>query len=236
MEALHGIDGVLYFKKNDNWVVYGCCETVDVVVNTSLVSTQTIGDGQWERSAVDGLGYNVSFSGIVQYDDEANRVNHFELLEYQANGLEIEWYLSFKQNDQATELTSLWGSAFIVTSTVAAPVDFVNTSMELKGQGQLMRGSPPVCTAMITSHTLTRQGLTFIYHVAILAVTTGSVPRYDWRLDGQGTGTTFSTGWPVNVSEASNFIFGPHLLEIWPVCANGIRGTRFTRNFTVPFG
>lgn len=240
MEALHGIDGVLFFKKNGNWTVFGCCETVEVTVNSELISIKTIGDGTWDRSAEDGKNYTLSCSGIIQYDDEPNRVNHFDLLELQAQGLELEWYISFKQNDKTTELTSLWGTALVVTSTVSAPNDFVNSSFEFRGQGELNRGAPPICTKKILSngYTVLRIGLTFRYKVTITALNSAMVYHYEYRVDGGDSITVLNNIWTIDLTEVLSrpLPYGSHVLEIWPVCENGIRGEKTTRNFTIPFG
>lgn len=231
MEALHGIDGVLFFKKNEEWVVFGCCENVECVVNTETVSVKTIGDGMWDTHRAQKHAYTVSCSGIVQYDDEDNRVNHFDLLEYQVQGVHIEWYISFKQNDKTTEYTQLRGQALVVNTNIAAPNDFVNSSVELKGKGNLLRGAPPTCDAEIPdvegdSWTLEREALGFIYHMAVLEVSTGSVPAYDWRLDGGAMNTALSSGWSF-----SSGGYGSHVLEIWPRCDNGVQGVKLTINF-----
>jgi hypothetical protein len=230
MEVLHGIDAVLFFRKNEEWVPYGCAENVEVVVTTEYISVKTIGDGQWDTTRAQKYNYTVSCSGIAQYDDEDNRQNAFDLLEYQVSGTHVEWHISFKQNDKTTEFTQLRGYALITSTNISAPVDFVNTSLEMRGKGELLRGAPPSCTAEIDDYTVERRELGFIYDVEILELVSGTVPSYHWRLDGGAINTALSTGWSFSVAEVGGY--GDHVLEIWPVCDNGVEGVKTTHNFS----
>src|SRR5690349_2149853 len=102
MEALHGIDGVLFIKKLDQWVPYGCAENVDIDVTTESISVKTIGDGMWSTTRPQRHSYTVSCSGIVQYTDPDNQHNIFDSLTYQLAGSHVEWMISYKQNDKVT--------------------------------------------------------------------------------------------------------------------------------------
>lgn len=233
MEALHGIDGVLFFKKNEQWVVFGCAETVDVDVQTESVSVKTIGDGMWSTTRPQRHSYTLSCSGIVQYTDEDNRHNVFDSLEYQIAGTHIQWYISFKQNDKTTEYTQLRGYALVKHCNISAPNDFVNCSVELEGRGEILRGAPPTCTAQIDDYTVTQDDLLYHrYHVSILELVSGTVPQYHYRVDGGPMDTALSTGWTFSVVNLPNAGIGGHVLEIWPVCENGIEGVKTTYNFS----
>lgn len=236
MEVFHGIDAVLFFKKSEEWVPFGCAENVEVNINTETISVKTIGDGQWATSRAQGYNYSVSCSGVVRYDDPDTHHHIFDSIEYQVSGTHIEWLMTFKENDKTTVNTALRGFALITQINVAAPNDFVNSSLEMEGKGELLRGLPPVCLAQIgpvhgSDYTVTRRQFGFIYDVAILELVDPSitVTQYHYRVDGGPIETAQSTGWHFSVADGSPY--GAHVLEIWPVCENGVDGVKTTHNF-----
>lgn len=233
MEVLHGIDALLYFKNGEgDWLLYGCCETFEVSISTETKSVKTIGDGTNKRSRRQVIGYSVSASGIIRYDDPTGTFNNFDLLEYQMQGVDIEWKAAYPEND-GTEFTYLYGTLLITNTTITAPNDFVNGSFEAEGQGELLRGIPPSCSAEINDYTVTQDDFSYaLYSVAILTLVSGTVPQYHYRIDGGPIDTALSTGWSFNVAGLPGAGLGDHVLEIWPVCDNGIEGVKTTHNFT----
>jgi hypothetical protein len=230
-EVLLGNDALLYFADGDgNWWPYACCESFEVSVTSTTKSVKTVGDGIWGRERTQRLDYTVTASGIIRYDTE-DAFNNFDLLEYQIGSDGIEWKAVYKQMDHSTEFTMLYGTILITETSFAAPQDFVNGSFSARGVGELGVGIMPTCTAEISDMTVTRNGILLTYSVVIEELVSGTVPSYEWQLDGGGVGTALSTGWQINVADTGT-PYGPHVLEIWPVCSNGIRGVKWTENFT----
>jgi hypothetical protein len=233
MEVLHGIDGVLFFKKNEDWVVFGCAESVEADVTTETISVKTIGDGLWSTTRPQRHSYTLSCSGVVQYTDPDNQHNVFDSLEYQIAGTHIEWYISFKQNDKTTEYTQLRGFALVKHCNIAAPNDFVNCSVELEGKGELLRGAPPTCSLAITDYTFEQFGVSYANNkMTVNTVTGGAAASFQWRVDGGALDTSTAPEWFVNVITLPSAGIGDHVLEVWPVCDNGIAGALTTIEFT----
>lgn len=234
MNVILGKDVIIQFYKEEEYRNFVCAENITFRGQTETKSVKTIGDGIWARPRLQSNSYTIEVTGIIPYD-EPDQVTAFDLTEYWKQGVGINYQMIF--NDQTGETyTAIYGVALVTNCEVSGPADFAGASFTLQGIGEPIIGVPPTCESAIVNYTLTRQGLTFIYRVAILSVTTGSVPRYDWRLDGGSINTSFDTGWPINVSSTSSYLYGTHTLEIWPVCENGARGTKLTRQFTIPFG
>lgn len=233
MEVLNGIDALLYFKNGDgNYLLYGCCETFEVNINTETKSVKTIGDGTCARSRRQEISYSVSASGIIRIDDPSGTFNNFDLLEYQMQGVDIEWRAIYKKNDHSTAYTYLYGTMLIVQTSIVAPADFVNGSFEAEGQGELLRGVPPSCSSAITDYTFAQFGLSYAFYKMTVNTVSGSPTSYQWRVDGGAIDTSLDNEWFVNVISLPAAGIGAHTLEVWPVCANGILGTLQTVPFT----
>jgi hypothetical protein len=229
MDTLLGRDAILEFEKEGEYVAYACCETFEVVFTTETKSVKTIGDGQWDQTRAQRHSCTITASGIIRYDD-TSLVNGFDLYEYQRQGVAVPFRATFAQADGET-YTMIYGNALIVSSTFSAPIDFVNHSFEMRVLGEPTVGIMPTCTAEISDYTVTRNGILLTYSVAVLELVTGTVPSYEWALDGGAPGTALSTGWQINVADTAS-PYGAHVLEIWPVCSNGVRGVKTTHNFT----
>jgi hypothetical protein len=230
MNVIHGRDAYIEFYKNDEYRPFICCESVEISVSTETKNVKTIGDGIWTRSKGQRNSYTLTVSGIVPYG-EAD-VTALDLLEYQMQMTSILFRMVFKQND-GTTLTMIMGECLVTGTTLTSPVDFLNASLSFQGVGPFELGIPPTCTAEIVSYTVTQDASFWnIYHVSIFSVTTGSVPRYDYRIDEEEELTALDSGFTFNVAGIGGSGLGAHVLEIWPVCSNGIKGTKTTYNFT----
>lgn len=232
MDVIRGINAYINFSRGEEFPKFACAENVAFEGENEMKSVKTVGDGPYRRFRRQSLTYTVSVDGLIPID-EPNYITAWDLLEYWKQGIPLSFQIVFERDDNS-QITMIRGDVFVVKPSITGPMDFAGGSFTLQGSGEPLFGLPPVCLSEITSYTLTRQGLTFIYSVKIFAVTTGSVPRYDWRLDNGPINTSLDTGWPVNVATQSSFIYGSHKLEIWPVCDNGAYGTKLIRNFTVP--
>jgi hypothetical protein len=230
MNVILGRDAYIEFYKEDAYRPFICCESVEISVSTETKNVKTIGDGIWARKRGQRNSYTITVSGIVPYG-EAD-VTAFDLLEYQMQMTGILYRIVFKQQD-GTTLTMITGECLVTATTLTAPVDFLNASLTFEGVGPFELGIPPTCTAEISDYTVTQDGSFWnIYHVAILELVSGTVPRYDYRIDEEEELTALSTGFTFNVAGIGGSGLGAHVLEIWPVCSNGIKGVKTTHNFT----
>jgi hypothetical protein len=230
MEVLLGRDALLQFEKEGEYVDYACCESFEVSFSTETKSVKTLGDGQWARERAQKHSCSITASGVIRIDD-TTKVNGFDLYEYQRQGAHVAFRAIFKENDSSTVYTMIYGYALVVSSTFSAPVDFVNHSIEMRVMGEPTVGIMPTCSAEISDYTVDREGITFVYQVAIQELVSGTVPTYVYALDGGAPQTATSTGWSFSVAGTAS-PYGDHVLEIWPVCENGALGVKETYNFT----
>lgn len=236
MEVLFGIDAVLFFKKNEVWTPVGCAENFEIRVDTETKSVKTVGDGQWSTTRAQKHAYSVSCSGLWQYDGGDDKTTQDDIMAYQVAGTHIEWYVSFKKNDKTTQYTEFGGFLLIKNTTTAAPNDFVNVSFEGEGKGALRIGPPPSCSLAITDYDFAQTGPSYaFYTVTINTVTGGTAPLFHYRVDGGAMDSSTAYEWYVNVISLPGAGLRPHVLEIWPVCDNGIDGVKTTINFTTSF-
>lgn len=213
---------------------YGCAQTVAAEGQANLRSVKTKGDGRHKRWKQFDTQHSISLTGLMVFDD-ANMVTPVELAEYWKAGVEVSYRMYFDADD-GTHLSGLYGIALVETFNLNGDTRFGRASFTFRGQGELNIGLPPVCTKAITSMNLTRVGLTFRWKVQILSLNQGTVPTYHYSVDSGDFLTANDTVWTFDVSQTSNFLFGPHKLEIWPVCENGVRGTKTERTFVILFG
>jgi hypothetical protein len=233
MNVIHGRDAYIEFYKNDEYRPFICCESVEISVSTETKQVKTVGDGIWSRVRGQKNSYSITVSGIVPYGEDD--VNAFDLLEYQMSMTGILYRMIFKQND-GTTLTMITGEVLVTGTTLTSPVDFLNASLTFQGVGPFELGIPPSCSAEISDYDVEQDEFSYaLYHVAINSLVSGTVPRYDYSIDGGEDQTALSTGWTFNVSGLPGAGLGDHVLEIWPVCANGVKGVKETYNFTTSF-
>lgn len=223
MNVILGRDAYIEFYQDETWQAFVCCESVEISFTTETKSVKTIGDGIWSRVRGQKNSYSVTLSGIVPYDGD---VNAFYLMENQWSMVEIPFRMIFKQND-GTEYTQIRGTGLVTGTTLGAPVDFLNCSITIQGVGRPELGAVPTCTAEIADYDTTEPTLGFLWTVTINSLVTGTVTRYDWRLNGGVTESSFADEWTVNVR-----IYGDHVVEVWPVCDNGVQGVKTTINIS----
>jgi hypothetical protein len=211
-----------------------CAENVEYHPSMTTKKVRTLNDGHWRKSRGQDVGYTVNFSGIIPYNDPSG-VNALDLMNYIDQMVDLEFQINF-EDPSLNLVTAIVGQGLIVEAGLTGPADFAGSDFTVEGNGKPYIGVPPTCDKSIVSYTVTKDPLGFGFFVAILTLNSGSVPRYDYTVDGYPYRTALSTGWRFNLLSivgASN-VMGPHTLEIWPVCDNGIRGTKLTHAFSYP--
>lgn len=234
MAVIKGKKAYIEFSPGEESQKFGCLQSFTFQEQIETKSIKTRGDGYKRKFRGQSASATIDLSGLVLYND-SSFTSAFDLAEHCDQMVDIPFAIYF--DDEANEsVSAIYGTALVINASLGSDVSFARSSFTLQCNEWTI-GLPPTCESAIVNYTLTRQGLTFVYHVAILSVTTGTVPQYHWRLDGlEPFRTSFDTGWSFNLATQAQHIHGSHTLEIWPVCENGARGTKLTRQFTVPFG
>lgn len=236
MTAIQGKNAVIEFLTavdEDGEGVYktfACASTLNYRMATDLVETTTETSGIWKDYEGQANGYEIDLGGLIPYGDP-DAFTVWDLLEVQKQMVGIEYAITFTDNNGGV-LKQIFGLAMVRDSNLTSEATgFVNSSFTMVGKGEPQIGIVPTCDKEITSYEVTRDALGFGYHVKIFTLNSGSVPQYQYRLDGGAIQTSFDTGWPINVG-----MYGDHVLEIWPVCENGARGVKTTENISTTIG
>jgi hypothetical protein len=223
MQPILGKNAIIEFKKEGNYVPFVCATSISINVSREKKSVKTIGDGINRRYRTQSIGYTISLSGLIPYDDDID-MTAFDLLPYLQSAVDIEYQIIFQKID-GTTYKLIKGVAGIDSMNFEAPTDFVRGSIEMTGNGPyVITDIEDVCDKVIrrASFSVTSN----VLHVGIISLNSGTVPRYDYRIDGGAINTSLFTGWPVNLNSPTG-----HIIEIWPVCENGIYGTKYTYTF-----
>lgn len=216
---------------------FGCAQTVSADGEAELRSVKTKGDGRHRRFRQYSTQYSISLSGLMVFDDP-NMANAIDLAGNWKAGTSIAYRIYF--DDDSGHISGLYGEVLVENFSLSGDTKFGRASFTFRGQGELNIGLPPTCTKAIApnGYTFTRQGLTSIYKVQVNTLTSGASPvgRYDFRIDGGEIDSRQSNIFNINVAEYVPLFFGTHKLELWPVCDNGVRGSKTERNFTITIG
>lgn len=227
-EPVIGKDVEIMFKKNDQYIPYGCATDVMITFRlTEKKSVKTIGDGNWEKPRGQKKGYGIDLSGLVKYDDDT--VPHiFDLYQYWDAMTPVEYLMSFT-NDQGQE-RFIEGIALITELSMGGgSTGFANSSASLEGDGSVdIRDLLIPCPSSITSIQLIEDEPN-----SIIRITghTGTPARYEYSVDGGGFVTQMVTSFIQDLILEGGLGAGQHTITIIPVCENGYNGETFEGTF-----
>lgn len=229
---LYGKNAFIQILKDEDYLLFGCATDLTFSMKTEVVNVATVGTGHWDDWVGDSNGYTIDLRGLTYAPDEAGFYTSWDLLEAQKQMVHVEYLIVF-ENAESEVLMNIYGTALVTDGNLQAGVEFVNSGFSLIGKGEPTIGIQPTCAAEIGgdeggNYTVDQDVLAYHkYHVAILElISGGSVPSYDYRIDGGAMQTALSTGWHFSVADRPNAGIGNHVLEIWPVCENGARGIK----------
>lgn len=228
MNVILGKDVHMEITKEGDYKKYICAENIEIRFQMETKAVRTIGDGYAKKYRGQAVGYTVNVTSLIPYD-EPGEVNAFDLIEYWRQMVDVSFRILFKKQD-GTGYTQIRGNGLVTDLGITGPADFAGSELSIQGNGIPEIGEPPTCSITIFNFDFPHQG-GFIYEARVLGEYSGPAIKYDWRLDGGAVDTALSTGWFVNV--AGPGAIGDHVLEVWPVCANGVQGNKYVHNFTV---
>lgn len=231
MNVILGKDVVIEFYKEGDYRGFLCADNVEYNLAMETISVRTLGSGHYKEYRGQSISYSITLTGLIPVDLSAG-VTAFDLIEYTKQMVDIEYRMIFR-SENGNEVTQLRGKGLVVESSVTGPADFAGASFTIQGNGEPLFGPPPSCNIQIFDKLLTHHA-GFIYKMAILGEYNGPAIRYDWSLDGGAVNTALSTGWFFNLLDSPRPQLGPHTIDIWPVCDNGVQGQKLTINFNVP--
>jgi hypothetical protein len=243
-DPILGIDVIIQFYKGGNFFNYGCAENVEIQFSMETKSVKTIGDGVNKRQKGQSLGYQIELSGLLL--DDSTLPVAFDLLDYHRSMADINFRLLFYDN--AGLKKTITGYALPINVNLAGGSEgFGSGNITLAGNGDLNQlvtppnpnpvPNPPTqplpnCDAVIgTAHIGTAFPATGLW-LYIDTMTSGSVTRYDYTIDGGGVQTAFTgSTLPVRWKLPNSFAIGSHTVIVTPICDNGYSGTTYTIHY-----
>lgn len=224
MDPVLGIDVIIQFKKNDEFLNYACATNIRIDFEMETKSVKTIGDGNWRKLRGQSKSYRVTISGLSKFDDDT--VPHvFDLWTYFDAMTNIEHRVFFTQDVstvrifEGQSLPTNWGLG-------GASEGFADGDVVLEGDGAPeLKTAIIQCEAEITGAT---QGLMSGQNsIRIDSLTGGPITRYEFSIDGGGRTTRFTDG-----TLPDEFVIGNgvgsvgsiHDVTLWPICDNGFDG------------
>lgn len=228
-EPVLGTDAVIYFVKDDVYVLYACATDIQISFEMETVSVRTITDGTWNKPRGVKKAYTIDLSGLIKFDDET-KTHAFDLFAYFNSMTSVAYRIIFT-NDEG-ELRLIEGYALPTSVNLGGGSEgFANGNCALQGDGSVeVRDLVIPCPSTITSVQLVQDGTS-----ALIRITghTGSPERYDYSVDSGGYITEFVDSFVEDLPLQDGLAPGDHTITIIPVCENGYNGTPFTTTFTI---
>ena len=154
----NGIYKVLYIKVSTEWFPIGCLTSNSFSESVSMLGTTTRDNTNgWETSVPTTQSFNISFSGLLTFDDRGATVITYEEIKVlkRARTL-IEWKIESSEGGDTES-----GYGYITSLSDSAEIDsFLSFTGEIKGY------STPTTTAGTTPSTLTLDDMTVPYEAA----------------------------------------------------------------------
>lgn len=217
MEVILGKDVLIEFFKGSGYSKFVCADNIEFTPTMKIKSVKTLGDGINESYRGQSIGYTVSVTGLIAYD-EPDYVNAFDLLEYNRQMVDIPFRILFMKQD-GSQYTQIRGRGLVVDCPITGPADFAGCSINIQGSGPYEIGVPPSCNVTITKAVL-MTGELGKKKIVVLG-TSAPVGRYDYKViansGGEFTGTSLSPTWEFFMPEEG-------VINIMATCDNGISG------------
>lgn len=232
MGYIQGNNAVLMLFKSD-YEPFVCATEFSLEIAAEPLPIRTVGDGHYNKNTYNTLGFTLTLSGLLAFDD--NAFTGWDMIDKQLGFVDCLFRLSY-EDDQANA-KSFQGSCVIQTSTLASRVDeFTTNEFSLLGNGKLdfFDGLVP-CDSEITDILFTDLDNND-NQIAIAYQFTGTPVRVNWYLD-EYTDTP-RTGFV----EAADTIYihdidtGAHSIRLEPICGSGFAGVDLTKDFIVTAG
>lgn len=235
--AIEDKDVIIQFYKGANFYEFHCTQDIGLNFSKSVISTKTIGDGNWDRQRANTNSLEISLSGLVQLQTVGNP-DIFDILNYFTTDSEIQFKIVFTDSSNSN-IKVITGYALPLNVNLSAGVGGF-----AKGNITLACNGMPFITDSFAGCSLTMIAATVTNYTGEGAVA-GSIQinytapagtfRIDYTIDGGGRETIFSPAvspssgvYPINENWT-----GTHTLVLIPICANGEDSSNFTTiNFT----
>lgn len=226
MGFIQGTDAVMQFYKND-FIPFVCSTKIGIEIESELIPVRTKNDGHNKKFRQKNIGYKVTLSGILKFDED--NWTGWDFLDAQLGFVPVDFRCTF--TDDEGNVRSIQGQVVIETSSLDInPADVVKHDFSLQGNGALMifDGTVP-CPSSIDSVTITGQtSVDGIIHVNYTY--SGPLAQVKYRIDNMGVWAYADAG---TIIDIPGLAIGDHTLNLIPVCVNGFEGDEVDTNFSI---
>jgi hypothetical protein len=226
---------LIEFYKDGVFSVFRCATEVSITTRISTKPVRTIGDGKWERTRGQKIGYSVSMAGLIDIDESAPTT--WLLQEAAINMTHINFRLYF--SEPQTTLEKIFEGAFLITESNlgGGSTGFATGSFSFEGFGPYeIKNALTVCNATIGSLSVgptlsdppEPNGRTVTFN------NPQNASRIDFYLDGGGRDSIFGIQDGVSgFIRLHNLSSGSHTITLIPICDDDQDGTPISANFTI---
>lgn len=252
---IQGRNCVFQLKIGDDYKTVVCAKSFTFNPVTDMKETTTVGSGFWKEFRPRKLSYTITFNGMLQVESLSSQEKIKTMFDYQIGFLPLPYRLIYTDNSGNVMVVDGW---VYVTSTLldASPVNLVNGTIELQGNGPINIGDVVPDLANINIVSLGDNSIPATYQFKLFDSTgaivfdsgqlpeasggdlthpfnvTGTVQKgtYSifWQADAQSIGNAFQLDAPPTKSE----VFNNTLIN---ESTFGIQDYDFTANRTVTF-
>lgn len=133
---IQGINCVFQLKIGDDYKTVVCAKSFTFNPITDMKETTTVGSGFWKEFRPRRLSYTITFNGMFQVESGAQEKIK-TMFDYQIGFLPLPYRLIYTDNSSNVMVVDGWA---YVTSTLldASPVNLVNGTVELQGNGPIV--------------------------------------------------------------------------------------------------
>ncbi len=229
-------DVTMLIEKGGDYYPFVCATDLAINIEMQTKKVRTDGDGKWNKSRGQSLGYTISLSGVVVFN--GTDPHTFDILEYCRQMVHLNFRIVYE--DPVANLAKYFiGRALPVNINLpSGSSGFATGTFELEGDGELeIVDALVTCTAEILdaeigANTLPDPpppgGIVIRIHDV-----SSNTARVDYAIDGGGRESIFGVGPGITVVQqvVGNYS-GSHTAVLYPVCENGEDGIPYEIDFT----
>lgn len=235
MSPILGENVPLQIYKDGEYTDYACITDCSLEFNTDTKETRTLGDGFHRKIRGQRLSFQVSGNGLIELQ-QVSPVAFYLLQNYHQQMIPVQFRMLF-EDPVSTLIKVVEGTALITSfTTTAGSTGFATASFVMDGDGAVSISDSAIgCSATIGSITIGAGDPDIGANASVNYTGVSGAARLEYSVDGGARETLFSPA-------ASGFFYlfglgdGPHTIDVWAVCENGIDGEMNSQVFEVSGG
>lgn len=133
---IQGKDCVFQLKIGDDYKTVVCAKSFTFNPVTDMKETTTVGSGFWKEFRPRKLSYTITFNGMFQIHSSGTQEMIKTMFDYQIGFLPMNYRLIY--TDASANVMIVNGTVYVISTLLdASPVNLVNGTVELQGNGPI---------------------------------------------------------------------------------------------------